>query len=82
MSSKRVFQRTDSLVSRIFQRFDLYYGTLLLELLCGSRKLTEPIKSYWTLIECDYVILLTQHKTLYISSEKYFMLGNIENFKI
>ena len=59
----RIFERTDSLVPRIFQRFDLCDGTHLLELQCGSRKLTEPIKNFWTLLECDYVILLTQHKT-------------------
>ena len=35
----------DSLVSRIFQIFDLCDGAHLLELLCGSRKLIEPIRT-------------------------------------
>ena len=41
----RIFQRTDFLVSRIFQRFELCDGAHLLELLCGSRKLIEPIRT-------------------------------------
>ena len=41
----KIFQRTDSLVSRIFQRFDLCDGVHLLELLRGFRKLIEPIRT-------------------------------------
>ena len=40
-----IFQRTDSLVSRMFQRIDLFDGTHLLEFLCRSRKLIEPTRT-------------------------------------
>ena len=41
----RIFQTTDFLVSRIFQRFELYDGAHLLDFLRGSRKLIEPIRT-------------------------------------
>ena len=41
----RKFQRTDMLVSRIFQRIDLCDGAHVLKFLCGSRKLIEIIRT-------------------------------------
>ena len=40
-----MFQRTDFLVTKIFQRIDLCEGAHFLQLLCGSRKLVEPIRT-------------------------------------
>ena len=34
------------------------------------------------MLEFDYVILLTQHKILYVSTENYFLSENFEDFKI
>lgn len=69
-----------SILSIIFERFHFWKQVLLIENLCSSRKLKEPIKS--TLPECDYVILLAWHKTLWYKQWKVFYVIKVQSFEI